>query len=137
VTGPQGVTGIAGTNGPASSVFNFGAIFSPGAVIPASDPFVFYRVNNAGGAATITLPPANVEGKRVVIYAQFTQCGNIANGGEPGNCGSHTVATQLNLLRQGSDLILDQNNALVATAHFNRFAEVISHSGIWYMAAGY
>jgi hypothetical protein len=112
-------------------------ILSPGTVIPANDSFVFYLVNNTGGAASITLPPANVEGKRLVIYAQFTQCGNVANAGEPGNCGSHTITTQLNLLRQGTDMILNQSNALVAAAPFNRFAELISHGNIWYMAAGY
>jgi hypothetical protein len=119
-------------------VFNFnGAILTPGAIIAPTNTSVFYLVNNSGGAATITLPPANVEGKRLLIYAQFVQCTNTPNAGEPGNCASHTVATQLNLHGQGSDQILDQNNTLVATAHFNRFAELISHGGTWYMAAGY
>jgi hypothetical protein len=113
------------------------AVLASGATIPATDTSVFYLVNNSTGAATITLPPANIEGKRVVLYVQLVQCTNTPNGGEPGNCSSHTVSTQLNLQCQGTDRILDQSNSLVATAHFNRFAELISHNGFWYMDAGY
>lgn len=137
-TGPAGSTGDQGTNGPAGNTFNFnGAVLASGATIPSNGTSVFYLVNNSTGAATITLPPANIEGKRLVIYVQLVQCGNLPNGGEPGNCGSTTVVTQLNLARQGSDMILDRNNALVSTAHFNRFAELVSHNNVWYTAASY
>jgi len=119
-------------------VFNSDStILAPGATIPATDTFSFYLVNNSGGPATITLPPANVEGKRLLIYVQLVQCINTPGGGEPGNCSSHTVTPQLHLQGQGGDLIFDQSNALVTTGNFIRFAELISHSGIWYLGAGY
>jgi len=138
VTGPTGITGSQGTNGPTGSVFNSDStILAPGATIPATDTFSFYLVNNSGGPATITLPPANVEGKRLLIYVQLVQCINTPGGGEPGNCSSHTVTPQLHLQGQGGDLIFDQSNALVTTGNFIRFAELISHSGIWYLGAGY
>jgi hypothetical protein len=92
-------------------------------------------VNNSAGPVSITLPPANVEGKRIVLYVQFVQCGNTAGGGEPGNCGSSTESTQLTLQRQGTDQIYGKNNVLGTSASFFRYAEVISHSGIWYVTA--
>jgi hypothetical protein len=133
--GPAGNTGPQGTNGPTSSVFNFnGTILSPGATIPATDTSVYYLVNNAAGPATITLPPANVEGKHLLIYVQFVQCGNVHNGGEPGNCGSTTIVNQLHLVGQGGDQIMNNNDQLGTTADFERFAELISHNNIWYAA---
>src|SRR5262249_6695405 len=112
--GATGSLGSTGPNGPNSNTFQLDAtILTSGAVIPGTDPYTFYLVNNNSGPATVVLPPANVEGKRILIYVEFVQCNNTANGGEPGNCGSHTVSPQLNLQRQGGDQILNSGNQLV------------------------
>ena len=42
---------------------------------------------------------------------------------------------QLSLTAQGTDKI-DQSNSLQTTAQFQRFAEVVSHNGIWYLTFG-
>jgi hypothetical protein len=134
--GPAGTTGSVGaqgTNGPAGNTFGMDPTArTTGYTIPATDTFTYYLINNSTGPQTITLPPANVEGKHIVIIAQFVQCTNTPGGGEPGNCASHTITDQLHLQRQGSDTILDGNDAVVTTANFQRFAVLISHGGVWY-----
>jgi hypothetical protein len=75
-----------------------------------------------------------VEGKRILIYVEFVQVGNNPNGGEPGG---GSLKTQLTLNRQGTDMILSSGDALVTSAGYNRFAELISHSGVWYTGASY
>lgn len=49
------------------------ALRSNGYVIPGSDSYLFYRVNNvAGSNATVFLPHANAAGKMVILLAANT-----------------------------------------------------------------
>jgi hypothetical protein len=134
-SGSTGPTGLQGTNGPAGNVFPING--TAPTTIASADRNMFYIVDNTAGAVTVTLPPANVVGRRLFIFAKFVQNGNTANGGEPGVCPS-PPCTQLHLQRQGTDQILDGSFNLVTTANFNRFAELLSDgSGIWYAARNY
>ncbi|HEV3198011.1 MAG TPA: DNRLRE domain-containing protein [Bryobacteraceae bacterium] len=140
LTGPTGVigaTGPQGQNGPTSNQFNMNT--SAALTINAGDTNMFFIVDNTSGAVTVTLPPANVSGQRLFVFAKFVQNGNNANGGEPGGaCGGGPPCTQLHLQSVGTDKIFDQNANLAATAAFLRFAELISNGGgTWYNARGY
>ena len=77
--GPTGPTGAAGTTGPAFTNADSvdATILVNGNTIPtASTSFVFF-VNNAGGAATITLPPAStLAGKQIRLQATNPDNGN-------------------------------------------------------------
>jgi hypothetical protein len=137
LTGVTGATGAQGGNGPSGNTFNMNT--AAALTINDGDTNMFFIVSNTSGAVTVQLPHANVTGQRLFVFAKFVQVGNVANGGEPGGaCGGGPPCTQLHLQRAGTDQILDQNDALMTTANYIRFAELISNgSGLWYTARGY
>lgn len=108
--GPVGATGIQGANGPTSSTFNLDpTIRSHGYVIPNTDPYIYYLVNNTSNGANpanITLPLANVAGKMIVPMCQFYTALNAVGGADPN--GSNNG---INLLRQGTDTIISGDGA--------------------------
>jgi len=124
-------------NGPASNQFNTNT--AAALAIAAGDTNMFFIVDNTNGAVTVTLPPANVTGQRLFVFAKFVQNGNNPNAGEPGGaCTGGPPCTQLHLQGVGTDQILDNNAALQTTADYLRFAELISNgTGIWYTARGH
>lgn len=81
-TGPPGSAGPAGASGasgPTTNRFNMDTTArSSGYIIPDTDHFLFYLINNVANAnATIDLPHATVAGKMVILIA----ANGVANSG--------------------------------------------------------
>lgn len=90
--GPQGAVGASGANGPTSNKFNMDSTQrSTGYVIPDTDQFLFYLINNVASAnATITLPHATVAGKMVILIAAN---GVASSGIQPAVQGGNTLVS--------------------------------------------
>jgi hypothetical protein len=104
---------------------------SHGYVIPGTDPYIYYLVDNTsnsnGGApANITLPPANVAGKTIVLMCKLYTAGNAVDAADPNGTGNG-----INLVAAGTDHILVGDSAFPSP--------VTSYSvkrSIWLMADG-
>jgi hypothetical protein len=112
LTGPQGPTGNQGTNGPTanSNVMNLDPTTrSNGYVIPGTDPYIYYLVDNTSNGASpanITLPAGNVEGKTIVLMCKFYTASNDVLGADPNGTGNG-----INLFAAGTDHIIVGDSA--------------------------
>jgi hypothetical protein len=101
--------------------------------IPSSDPYIYYLVDNTsngGNPANITLPPANVAGKTVVLMCEYYTANNVVGAADPNGNNNG-----INILPQGADRIIAGDSSLpglLTSYQIKRSIRLMSNgAGLW------